>query len=120
MFNNFKTLLFSESSMKTAHMKLNFENDTIILYYYTKWYYTFFNENIPLITIDSGHYTFHNTKLSAKQIIGNTDRKASTQIFLLAVVNQDSWSTSLKLHRKLAQWWCMDVLLKSSYPVGGP
>ena len=56
----------------------NFENNTISI----------FNENIPLITINSGHYAIHNTK--AKQIINNIDRETSTQILLLVVENQDN------------------------------
>ena len=78
-----------------------------------------FNDNIPLITINSGHYTIPNTK--AKQMINNTDweTETSTQIFLSVAGNQDNWSTALKLHRELAQWWRMHVL-KSSYHVGGP
>ena len=70
--------LFSESSMKRTYMKPNFENNTISI----------FNENIPLITINSGHYAIHNTK--AKQIINNIDRETSTQILLLVVENQDN------------------------------
>ena len=46
-------LLFSKLPMKRANMKLNFQNNTINI----------FDENIPLITTNSGHYTIPITKV---------------------------------------------------------
>ena len=51
--------------MKRANMKLNFQDDTIAI----------FNENIPLIRIESGHYAVPIMK--AKQLINNLDRETN-------------------------------------------
>lgn len=83
-------LLFSKSSMKKANMKLNFEDDTI----------TIFNENIPLITTNSGHYAIPITR--AKQLINNLDRKTDMSITLTMSENNNNHNIALKLHRQFA------------------
>ena len=83
-------LLFSKSSMKRANMKLNFQDDTIII----------FNENIPLITTQSGNYAIPITK--AKQLINNLDRETNMSITLNLLDSKDNHTIALKLHRQFA------------------
>ena len=82
-------LLFSKSLMKRANMKLNFQDDTI----------TIFNENIPFITTQSGHYAIPITK--AKQLITNLDRE-NISITLPLLDSKDNHTIALKLHRQFA------------------
>ena len=83
-------LLFSKSSMKRANMKLNFQDDTI----------TIFNENIPFITTQSGHYAIPITK--AKQLINNLDRETNMSITLTLSDSKDNHTIALNLHRQFA------------------
>ena len=71
-------LLFSKSSMKRANMKLNFQNDTINI----------FDENIPLITTNSGHYRIPITKV--KQLINNLNRESDMSITLKMTNDKDN------------------------------
>ena len=77
-------LLFSR-----ANMKLNFQDDTII-----------FNENIPLITTQSGNYAIPITK--AKQLINNLDRETNMSITLNLLDSKDNHTIVIKLHRQFA------------------
>ena len=90
-------LLFSKSSMKRANMKLNFQDDTI----------TIFNENIPFITTQSGHYAIPITK--AKQLINNVDRETNMPITLTLSDSKDHHTIALNLHRHLL------ILTKNNY-----
>ena len=76
--------------MKKANMKLKFQDDKI----------TVFNENIPLITTQSGHYAIPITR--AKQLINNLDRETNMSITLTLSDSKDNHSIVLKLHRQFA------------------
>ena len=76
--------------MKRANMKLNFQDDTI----------TIFNENIPFITTQSGHYAIPITK--AKQLINNLDRETNMSITLTLSNSKDNHTIALNLHRQFA------------------
>ena len=73
--------------MERANMKLNFQDDRIPI----------FNENIPLIITQSGHYAIPITK--AKQLINNLDRKTNMSITLTLSNSKDNHTIALKLHR---------------------
>ena len=71
-------------------MKLNFQNDTILI----------FNKNIRLITTHSGHYAIPITRV--KQLINNPDREPNMIITLILLDSKGNHSITLKLQRQFA------------------
>ena len=61
---------------------------------------TILNENIPLITTQSGYYAAPITR--AKQLINNLDRETNMSITLTLSVSKDNRTIALKLHRQFA------------------
>ena len=92
ILDNDALLLFSQSSMKKAEIKINFQNDTI----------NAFGENIPLKKQPSGHYAIPLT--SAKQAINNIDKENNSAITLNInnINGQSNKTIALKLHQQFA------------------
>ena len=64
--------------MTRANIKLNFQDDMIAI----------FNENIPLITTRSGHYTILITRF--KQLINNLDKETNMSITITSADSKDN------------------------------
>ena len=64
--------------MTRANIKLNFQDDMIAI----------FNENIPLITTRSGHYTILITRF--KQLINNLDKETNMSITITSADRKDN------------------------------
>ena len=77
-------------------MKLNFQKNTNI-----------FDENIPLITTNSGHYAVPITK--AKQLINNLNRESDMSVTLTMTNDKDNHNIALKLLQLIknaGEPWC--------------